>query len=287
MRERIQRCLGYKNTPARQHVALTALYVPHSLDEPKIDCKNGTVRAEAILNSGKGKGWADMTRCTYCWVPVSFFQPVNLVDAENCMGNSFVVPKPLVRSIFELGYTGLLCGLGVGAWASNDVFYFQGLILMATFFPTIVAAVMIGPYDSRGYLHLLSYGAVASCYACAVMLREPSLPGLERFYAYYSLSADIACIFPLLFMLFTEKSMPEICCQCALEKHGWCGYRRCLHCKDRAERLERRRGVEERAVAFLMSSHARLGASSEAGMLQGGGGPLEMILGFASEAGRL
>ena len=234
-----------------------------------------------------------MTRCAYCRVSVNFYQPDNLVDAENCLGNCFEVPKPRVQSIFELGYTGLLCGLGIGAWASNDLFYFQGLILMMPFFSTIVAADIaadIGPYDLRDYLRFLTYGAVASYYACAVMLRRPSLPGLERFYIYFSLTADPACIFPLLFMLFflfNEKLRPKICCQCALEKHCWCGYQRCLRCKDRADRLQRQREEGERVVAFLMSSHARLGAGSEAGMLQGGGGPLEMILGFASEARQL
>ena len=236
-----------------------------------------------------------MTRCAYCRVFLKLYQSDEMVDAENCLGNSFEVPKPRVQSIFEWGFWGLLFALVIVALASSDLLYFQGIFLMTLFAPWMVTAGMTRPYDSRGYLHFLSCGAVASCYAYAVMEMRPSLPGFERFYTYYLVSAYLAFIFPLLFLLFSkdspsdEKLWPKICCQCALEKHGWCGYHGngCLHCMERAARPQRRREEVERAVAFLMSSHARLGASSEAGMLQGGGGPVEMILGFASEARQL
>ena len=68
------------------------------------------------------------------------------------------------------------------------------------------------------------YGAVASCYAYAVMLRRPSLPEVERFYTYYLLYACLAFIFPVLFifplLVDDVKLLPNICCQCVVEKYG-------------------------------------------------------------------
>ena len=143
-----------------------------------------------------------MTRCTYCRVSVYFHPRDDLVNAEHCLGNCFEVPKPRVQSIFEWGYLGLFWALFYVGLASNDLFYFKGVLMMLTFVPSMGAAGMIGPCDSRGYLRILSYGAVAWCYAYAVMLRKPSLPGFERFFAYYLSSAYLACMFPLLCVFF-------------------------------------------------------------------------------------
>ena len=154
---------------------------------------------------------------------MNLYQPDTVVDAEKCLGNCFEVPAPRVQSIFEWGYLGLFWTLFYVGLASNDLFYFKGVLMMLTFVPSMGAAGMIGPCDSRGYLCILSYGAVASCYACTVMLGGASLPGSERFYTYYLISAYLAFMFPLLFIfsnVFDEKFWLKICCLWALEKHG-------------------------------------------------------------------
>ena len=154
---------------------------------------------------------------------MNLYQPDTLVDAENCLGNFFEVPAPRVQSILAWGYFGLFCVLLIVALASNDLVYFQGILLMMMFGPSMAAAGEIGFYHLRGYLLFLSYGALASCYAYAVMLRRPSLPWSERFYTYYLIFANLAFMFPLLFIfsnVFDEKSWLKICCLWALEKHG-------------------------------------------------------------------
>ena len=155
--------------------------------------------------------------------------------------------------------------------------------------PSAVAGVTMGPYVRRGYLLFLCYGVAAAWCWYTVRHTEPPIPGFERFYSCYLLAALLAVLLPYLYLMrliLDGKDVtfwPESCCLCALEKYGWCAHNEhgCHRCLDRSQRLRWRREEEGRAIAFLMSSHARLGASSAAGMLQGGGGPLEMILKFA------
>ncbi|KAJ1482595.1 hypothetical protein T484DRAFT_1747495 [Baffinella frigidus] len=166
----------------------------------------------------------------------------------------------------------------------------SAIFLVMTMIPSLVASVALGPYVRRGRYRYLSYGLVASFYAYGVMHTTPPLPGFERFYTCYLLSAYLAIALPirdLMNVIWAGGVVHlKMCCLCALENHvslAKINGDGCLHCLDRAERLEKRREEQERAVAFLMSSHARLGARSAAGMLRGGGGPLEMILELASE----
>jgi len=174
-------------------------------------------------------------------------------------------------------------------------FHFEGMSLVFPMIPSAVAGVTMGPYVRRGYFLFLCYGVAAVWCWYTVRRTKPPLPGFERFYSCYLLAASLAVLLPYLYLMRlildgkNVKFWPECCCLCSLEKHGWCAYNGdgCSRCLNRSQRLKWRREEEERAIAFLMSSHARLGASSAAGMLQGGGGPLEMILGFVEGVSQL
>ena len=174
-------------------------------------------------------------------------------------------------------------------------FFFKGMSLVFPMIPAAVAGITMGPYFRRGYFLFLCYGVAAAWCWFTVRHTKPPLPGFERFYSCYLLAASLVVLLPYLYLMRlildgeNVKFWPESCCLCALEKYGGCAYNEngCHRCLDRSQRLKWRREEEARAIAFLMSSHARLGASSAAGMLQGGGGPLEMIVGFAEGVSRL
>jgi len=226
-----------------------------------------------------------MPRCNYCQTTVSYsFLP----DSEDCLGNTFPFPKKRMLSIVVL-VSFFLTSFKMGRMANIEV---------VPMIPSVIAGVTMGPYVRRGYFLFLCYGVAAAWCWYTVRHTKPPLPGFERFYACYLLAASLAVLLPYLYLMRlvldsidgkNVKFWPESCCLCALEKHGWCAYNGhgCSRCLDRSQRLKWRREEEERAIAFLMSSHARLGASSAAGMLQGGGGPLEMIVGFAEGVSRL
>jgi hypothetical protein len=188
-----------------------------------------------------------------------------------------------------------VCFLAAFMLGMTISFHLERTSLVFPMIPSAVAGVTMGPYVRRGYFLFLCYGvAVAWCWN-TVTHTELSLLGFERFYPCYLLAASLAVLLPYLYLMrliLDENNVtfwPESCCLCALEKHGWCAYtgNGCCRCLDRSQRLKWRREEEERALAFLMSSHARLGANSAAGMLQGGGGPIEMILGFAEGLSQL